>query len=294
MKKTAEQIQRVGLLANSDKKSSRPLVRKAASLIRAAGRSVAADAATAKLAGLTLPVFPDAASLAREVDLLIIFGGDGTMLRVAREIAGSKTLLIGINVGSLGFLTDVTAEQLPLALKQIWAGETVLETRPLIEATGRDGASRIAESALNDFVISRGAAPRLIELEVSVDGEVLTNYRCDGVIICSPTGSTAYSLSAGGAVVSPNAEVFTLTPICPHTLSNRSVIISLRSTVRVRVLSQRVETILTADGQKMIPLTFGDVVTIRRSRQGIRLLHLAGSSFFETLRRKLHWSGSNV
>ena len=294
MKKTAEQIQRVGLLANSDKKSSRPLVRKAASLIRATGRSVVADAATAKLAGLTLPVFPDAASLAREVDLLIIFGGDGTMLRVAREIAGSKTLLIGINVGSLGFLTDVTAEQLPLALKQIWAGETVLETRPLIEATGRDGASRIAESALNDFVISRGAAPRLIELEVSVDGEVLTNYRCDGVIICSPTGSTAYSLSAGGAVVSPNAEVFTLTPICPHTLSNRSVIISLRSTVRVRVLSPRVETILTADGQKMIPLTFGDVVTIRRSRQGIRLLHLAGSSFFETLRRKLHWSGSNV
>ena len=294
MKKTAEQIQRVGLLANSDKKSSRPLVRKAASLIRATGRTVSADAATAKLAGLTLPVFPDAASLAREVDLLIIFGGDGTMLRVAREIAGSKTLLIGINVGSLGFLTDVTAEQLPLALKQIWAGETVLETRPLIEATGRDGASRIAESALNDFVISRGAAPRLIELEVSVDGEVLTNYRCDGVIICSPTGSTAYSLSAGGAVVSPNAEVFTLTPICPHTLSNRSVIISLRSTVRVRVLSPRVETILTADGQKMIPLTFGDVVTIRRSRQGIRLLHLAGSSFFETLRRKLHWSGSNV
>ena len=294
MKKTAEQIQRVGLLANSDKKSSRPLVRKAASLIRATGRTVSADAATAKLAGLTLPVFPDAASLAREVDLLIIFGGDGTMLRVAREIAGSKTLLIGINVGSLGFLTDVTAEQLPLALKQIWAGETVLETRPLIEATGRDGASRIAESALNDFVISRGAAPRLIELEVSVDGEVLTNYRCDGVIICSPTGSTAYSLSAGGAVVSPNAEVFTLTPICPHTLSNRSVIISLRSTVRVRVLSPRVETILTADGQKMIPLSFGDVVTIRRSRQGIRLLHLAGSSFFETLRRKLHWSGSNV
>ena len=294
MKKTAEQIQRVGLLANPDKKSSRPLVRKAASLIRATGRTVSADAATAKLAGLTLPVFPDAASLAREVDLLIIFGGDGTMLRVAREIAGSKTLLIGINVGSLGFLTDVTAEQLPLALKQIWAGETVLETRPLIEATGRDGASRIAESALNDFVISRGAAPRLIELEVSVDGEVLTNYRCDGVIICSPTGSTAYSLSAGGAVVSPNAEVFTLTPICPHTLSNRSVIISLRSTVRVRVLSPRVETILTADGQKMIPLSFGDVVTIRRSRQGIRLLHLAGSSFFETLRRKLHWSGSNV
>ena len=222
MKKTAEHIHDIGLLANADKKSSRPLVRKAASLIRATGRRVFADAATAKMAGLDLPVFPDAAALARKVDLLMVFGGDGTMLRVAREIAGSDTLLIGINVGSLGFLTDVTAEQLPLALKQIWAGETKLETRPLIEATGRTGNSLIGESALNDFVVSRGAAPRLIELEVSVDGEVLTCYRCDGLIVCSPTGSTAYSLSAGGAVVSPSAEVFTLTPICPHTLSNRS------------------------------------------------------------------------
>ena len=294
MKKTAEQIQRVGLLANSDKQSSRPLVRKAASLIRATGRTVAADTATAKLAGLTLPVFPDAASLAREVDLLIIFGGDGTMLRVAREIAGSKTLLIGINVGSLGFLTDVTAKQLPLALKQIWAGETMLETRPLIEATGRDGASRIAESALNDFVIGRGAAPRLIELEVSVDGEVLTNYRCDGVIICSPTGSTAYSLSAGGAVVSPKAEVFTLTPICPHTLSNRSVIVSLASRIEVKVISPKPETILSADGQGLSELAAGDIITIRRSRHTVRLVHLAGSSFFQSLRHKLHWSGTNI
>ena len=126
------------------------------------------------------------------------------------------------------------------------------------------------------------------------DGDVLTRYRCDGLIVCTPTGSTAYSLSAGGAVVSPRADVFTLTPICPHTLSNRSVIVSLRSTVRVRVLSERVETILTADGQKMIPLNFGDVITIRRSRRAIRLLHLAGSSFFDTLRRKLNWRGSNV
>lgn len=224
----------------------------------------------------------------------MVFGGDGTLLRVARETAGSRTPFIGINVGSLGFLTDVQAHQLPLALKQIWAGQTILESRNLIDATARKGPDRIAETALNDFVISRGAAPRLIDLDVTVDGDTLTRYRCDGLIVCTPTGSTAYSLSAGGAVVSPAADVLTVTPICPHTLSNRSVILSLDSTVRVKVLSDRVETFLTSDGQKVIPLAAGEVVTIKRSSHSICLLHLAGSSFFETLRRKLNWSGSNI
>jgi NAD+ kinase len=294
LKKLAEKIQRVGLIANSGKVSSRPLVRRAATLIRDGGRTVLTDAATARLSGLKAETFPDPASLAREVDLLMVFGGDGTMLRVARETAGSSTPFIGINVGSLGFLTDVQAHQLPLALRQIWAGETILESRSLIEAATQGGSDVAAETALNDFVISRGAAPRLIDLEVSVDGDALTRYRCDGLIVCTPTGSTAYSLSAGGAVVSPTADVFTLTPICPHTLSNRSVIVGLNSTVCVKVLSERVDTFLTADGQKIIPLSTGEVVTIKRSRHSIRLLHLAGSSFFETLRRKLNWSGSNV
>jgi NAD+ kinase len=294
LKKLAEKIRCVGLIAHADKVSSRPLVRRAVALIRGSRRTVMTDTATAKLAGLKVALCPDAASLAQEVDMLMVFGGDGTMLRVARETAGSRTPLIGLNVGSLGFLTDVQAHQLPLALQQIWAGETILESRSLIEATISTKPRLSTETALNDFVISRGAAPRLIELAVSVDGETLTRYRCDGLIVATPTGSTAYSLSAGGAVVSPTADVFTLTPICPHTLSNRSVIVGLDSTVRVTVLSDRAETFLTADGQKIIPLSANDTVVIRRSRHSIRLLHLAGSSFFETLRRKLNWSGSNV
>lgn len=294
MKRLAKNIRRIGLIANSEKIPCRALVRKAASLVRASGRSVHSDVATARLAGIDVPTFPTAAALTRAVDLLMVFGGDGTMLRVAREIAGSHAPVIGINVGALGFLTDVQAHQLPLALKQIWAGETILESRSLIEASGGNGCTSLSEIALNDFVISRGAAPRLIDLEVSVDDDTLTRYRCDGLIICTPTGSTAYSLSAGGAVVSPKADVFTLTPICPHTLSNRSVIVSLDSVVRVKVLNSRVDTVFTADGQKMIPLAADDVVTIKRSRWCIPLLHLAGSSFFETLRRKLNWSGSNV
>lgn len=294
LKKLAEKITRIGLVANPDKALCRNLVRKAVGLVQKARRTAIADAATARLADLKLATCPDAASLIRQVDLLMVFGGDGTMLRVARDVAGSRTPILGINIGGLGFLTDVQAHQLPLALQQIWNGETILESRPLIEASGKARGVPIAGRAFNDFVITRGAAPRLIELEVSVDDEVLTRYRCDGLIVCSPTGSTAYSLAAGGAVVSPAADVFTLTPICPHTLSNRSVIVSLQSTVRVKVLSQRVETILTADGQITTPLAAGDIVTIRRSPHAIRLLHLAGSSFFETLRRKLNWSGSNV
>ena len=294
MKRLATNNRSIGLIANREKSSSRNLIRKAAALIRASNRSVVADAATAQFAGLKVETSPDAATLTKRVDLLMVFGGDGTMLKVAREVAGSNTPILGINVGGLGFLTDVQSRQLSVALQQVWEGKTVLETRPLIEAEGEARGQPFLARALNDFVITRGAAPRLIELGVAVDGDVVTRYRCDGLIVCSPTGSTAYSLAAGGAVVSPSAQVFTLTPICPHTLSNRSVVVSLSSTVQVKVLSKRVETVLTADGQPPLPLAAGDVINIRRSRDEIQLLHLAGSSFFETLRRKLNWSGSYV
>ena len=294
MKKLAKDTRRVGLIANFDKMSCRAPVRKACQLILKTGRTVLVDEPTARLTGLHVPTCLDAAQLTRQVDLLMVFGGDGTMLRVAREVSGSRTPILGINAGGLGFLTGVQTHQLPLALRQIWAGQTQLESRPLMEASGQAGRRTFHQLALNDFVVSRGAAPRLIELEVSVDDEILTRYRCDGLIVCSPTGSTAYSLAAGGAVLSPSAEVFSITPICPHTLSNRSVIVSMKSEVRIRILSEKVDTVLTADGQTTVPLKARDNVTIRRGRRSVQLLHLAGSSFFETLRQKLSWSGSSV
>jgi len=294
LKKPSDKIKRVGLIANADKFDCRPAVQKAAALIAEAGRLVLSDKPTADLAGLKPVRSADARKLSRQADLILVFGGDGTMLRVAREAAGSNTPILGINVGGLGFLTAVSSEQLPRALACAWSGDFTVEPRSLIEAAGRTQDRFVQQTALNDFVISRGAVPRLIELEVSVDDAVLTRYRCDGLIVSSPTGSTAYSLAAGGAIVSPNAEVFTLTPICPHTLSNRSVIVNLNSVVRVRVLSRKVETILSADGQVQTQLSAGDTVEIRRSQRGVRLLRLSGSSFFETLRQKLHWSGSSV
>ena len=274
--------------------SAAAAVKQAARLITAAGRAIYCDSATAHLAHLKAVVCPDAAALASQVDLLVVFGGDGTMLRVAREIAGSHTPVLGVNVGGLGFLTAVPFSKLPQALGCVWKGEYKFESRALIQATGRCQQGAVNLTALNDIVIGRGIASRLIELDVSVDGDPLTRYRCDGLIVSSPTGSTAYSLAAGGAVVFPTADVFALTPICPHTLSNRSLILPLTATIEVKVASRRTATILSADGQVVSELALGDKITMKRARRTVRLMHLAGSSFCETLRCKLHWRGASL
>jgi NAD+ kinase len=292
LKKLADKIKRVGIIGNSEKVSCAAVVSRAARLLLKAGRSVCSDAATAQLTSVDGTVYPDASRLSRQVDLVLVFGGDGTMLRVAREIAGSRTPMLGINIGGLGFLTAVSSDQLPQALAQLWRGEFTLESRVLLEAAGRCHAQPIHQTALNDIVFSRGIASRLIELDVRVDGEPLTRYRCDGLIASSPTGSTAYSLAAGGAVVFPTAEVFALTPICPHTLSNRSLILPISATLEVKAVSSKPETILSADGQVVGELAPGETIMIRRSRLTVRLMHLAGSSFCQTLRLKLHWRGA--
>jgi NAD+ kinase len=294
LKKLADKIKRVGLLGNAEKVSCAGLVAQAARLVAAAGRKVYTDAPTAQLANLDAVIYPDAATLAREADLLLVFGGDGTLLRAARELGGSQTPMLGINTGTLGFLTAVAADDMAAALRRVWLGQFSFESRALLRALGHCNGRRLEQSALNDIVVSRGIASRLIELEVRVDGNLLTQYRCDGLIVSSPTGSTAYSLAAGGAVIFPTAQVLALTPICPHTLSNRSLILPQTASIEVKVLSQRVATILSADGQLVSELAGGDILTIRRSHRSVRLMHLAGSSFCETLRRKLHWRGATL
>ena len=278
MKKQADKIRRIGLIGNSEKTACAATLRQAARFIQRAGRTAVTG--------------NDAASLAREVDLLLVFGGDGTLLHVARKIAGSPTPILGVNIGGLGFLTGVPSAGLARALKCVWAGEFKFESRALIEAVGTCNGKKIHETALNDIVVGRGAVSRLIALDVGVDGELITRYRCDGLIVSSPTGSTAYSLAAGGAVVVPTAEVFVMTPICPHALSNRSMILPLSSKISVKAITPLPATILSADGQFVAELAAGDEVIIRRSRRAIRLMHLADSSFFEALRHKLQWRGA--
>lgn len=273
-----EKIKRVGLIGNPQKPECASMIRKARRLVERAGR-------TALIGG-------DVASLAGEADLLLVFGGDGTMLQAARNLGGSKTPLLGINLGGLGFLTAVPSKELPAALERIWKGEFDYEARALIEVSGRCNGREIRRSALNDIVVSRGALSRLISLNVSVNGEHITRYRCDGLIVCSPTGSTAYSLAAGGAVVLPTAEVFALTPICPHALSNRSIILPLSSTIRIQAMNAAPATLLSVDGEVLAGLDANDEVTVRRSTNIVRLVHLADSSFLETLRQKLQWRGA--
>jgi NAD+ kinase len=294
LKKLADKIKRVGLIGNSEKASSASYLSKAARLLRDAGRTVYCDANTASLVRLPGTVCRDPAELADAVDMILVFGGDGTMLRAAREIAGSQTPILGINIGGLGFLTAVSSSGLARALRQVWNGQFKMEARALIEADIRGNGKPICQTALNDFVINRGIVSRLIELQVSVDGDPLTEYRCDGLIISSPTGSTAYSLAAGGSVVYPTAEVFQITPICAHTLSNRSLVLPMTSEISVKVLNPKPATVFSADGELVTDLTAGDEVTVRRSKRTVRLMHLEGTSFFETLRVKLYWRGANL
>ena len=296
MKKTPPRIRRLGLVANPEKPRTAALVRRAVALLRARGLGVQVDPDTARAS--RVPAGCRGASsleaMARDVDALLVFGGDGTMLRVARVVAGTGVAILGINAGHLGFLTSVAPAQLAETLSLLEQGRFSLDDRALLEATVQRASHVSVEIALNDLVLSRGATSRLIELEVSVNDELVTRYRCDGLIVSSPTGSTAYSLSAGGSVVSPDAEVLVLTPICPHTLSIRPIIVSLASTVRVRLCRVHADVSLAADGQVQTALGAGDVIEVRRSARSVRLLRPEGSSFFATLRTKFGWSGGKV
>lgn len=294
VKKLAETIRRVGIIANPQKPDAARLVRRATKVLLGQGLTVTCEPSTADLIGGELPAATSLEQLARTSDLLLVFGGDGTMLRIAREVAGLPVPLLGINAGHLGFLTAVPSHRLAESLKKIPEGKFVIEERSLLEAVIQRGDERTTRIALNDLVLGRGLTSRLIEIEVRVDGELLTSYRCDGFIASSPTGSTAYSLAAGGAIVSPDADVLTLTPICPHTLSIRPLVVGLDSTVQVKLLSSRFVASLAADGQQQTDIGTGDTVTIRRSPRTIRLLRLDGTSFFSTLRQKFGWSGGNL
>jgi NAD+ kinase len=294
LKKTLKNIERVGLVANPDKVKDVSVLKQAARAVAKAGRTLLVDEATAAIGVDKVEILADAASLAKVCDLLMVFGGDGTMLRVAREAASIGTPVMGFNMGGLGFLTAASTKNLTSSLNKLWKSEYTLDSLPMINASVKTSGPNSEHHAVNDVVLSRGTIPRLIEVAVSVDSEPLTHYRCDGIIISTPAGSTAYSLAAGGGVIAPNAEVFAITPICPHTLSNRSVIVSIKSTITMQIMENRADTFLNTDGKFKAELAIGDIITLKRSHQKARLIRLSGRSFFETLRHKLQWSGSHV
>lgn len=228
-----------------------------------------------------------------DVDWVIAIGGDGTLLKTARFIGPSNLPILGVNTGTLGFMMQTTPDELVVALDHITRGAYFLDERIVLLSDVRhykdEGASSPTHSALNDVVIDKGAVCRVIELSITVNDEYVNTVIADGLIVATPTGSTAYSLAAGGPIVTPALEALIIAPICPHTLSNRAMVLSSHDRVSIEVQADRPDMMLTIDGQDSLPLQSGDCIDIRRASYSMNLINYRTRSFYEVLRTKLKW-----
>jgi NAD+ kinase len=227
--------------------------------------------------------------LAMESDVVVVLGGDGTMLSIARALAPHAVPLIGINHGRLGFLTDITIAAMHDAVGEILAGQYVAEERILLNGQiRRDGVQVFEATAFNDVVLGKGGSGRLIDLEITINTEFVYSQRADGLVVTSPTGTTAYALSAGGPIVHPTLQAMALVPICPHTLSARPIVVNSESRIELH-LTHADDARVHFDGQEHFDLRSGDHVWITRAKRPVTLLHPHSYSYYDTLRQKLHW-----
>jgi NAD+ kinase len=287
-------ITRVGVVAKSRLQVAAPHLSDVEKWLTEHGVETIFETATAALmpARATRRV-ADKSSLVNDVGLVLVLGGDGTLLSMADCIgrAGLKVPILGVNFGSLGFLTEVTLPELYPALEAALAGHAHIEERLTLQAAiTRPSGAASSEIAVNDVVINKGARSRLIDLSIWVGDGLVTTVRADGLIVATPTGSTAYNLAAGGPIVQPNVDALVLTPIAPHTLTNRPIVIPSSSMVRVKpVMDDRDEVFVTFDGQAGCELHAGDEISVCRAREPMRLIRPATRSYFEVLREKLNW-----
>lgn len=228
--------------------------------------------------------------LADHVDLIAVLGGDGTLLRTARYIANRNVPIIGINMGTFGYLTEVNLNETYVALDLVLKGDFLTEKRMMLDVKILRNKKIIGSGlVLNDVVINRGNLSRIVELETDVDGQYLTTFKSDGLIVSTPTGSTAYSLSAGGPIVFPGKDLIIINPICPHTLTNRPIIFPEKSDLQITLLSKENGATVTLDGQESYRITAGDVMIVRKSKFATRLILSPHRSYGEILRSKLGW-----
>lgn len=228
--------------------------------------------------------------LAEEADLILVLGGDGTLLSAAREVAPRRRPVLPINMGSLGFLASFTLDELYPALEDTLAGKLAPSERVMLNVELiRKGNVLQEQSVLNDAVITKGALARMTELRLSLDGGFVCRYRADGLIVATPTGSTAYSLSAGGPIVHPSVEAIIITPICPHTLSDRPLVVRDSSVVGLSLMETADSVYLTLDGQTGVKLERGDELKVSRAAEKLRLIEPSRKSYYEILRSKLKW-----
>jgi NAD+ kinase len=265
-------------------------------MLAGAGITVLVERATAE----TLPataVFQSAplGEIGTRADLAMVVGGDGTLLGAARNLCEHEIPLVGVNLGRLGFLTETSLDNLSESLEALLAGQYQLEERMMVHVrVQREAGDLASERALNDLVLHRGSNARMAELETYVDGQFVFRQRSDGLIVSSPTGSTAYALSAGGPIVHPSMQAFILVPVCPHTLTNRPLLVPGDSHIELVLVNNPGQLQLTLDGQTSFGLTDGDRIHIQRDRHSVQLLSDPRRNYYDVLREKFSWGGERV
>jgi len=280
---------KVGIIANPNKNEVEKTIRKLCEALKREAITPVLEEVTAKL--VQEPSGVAAAKLAACCDLVAVLGGDGTMLNAANQLGPADIPVAGINVGTLGFLTTCTDNELDVFAKAVANKDYTLIKRMQLRATiiSADGNEK-SFRALNEVTLARGQTGRLVELDAWVDGELLNHYRADGLIVATTTGSTAYSLSAGGPLIAPKADVFVITPICPHSLSNRSLVVSDSSIVELAPAEDaECPMFLTVDGRDVMAISQGDRIRVEQAGHALPLLRLEGRNFYSTLRQKLGW-----
>ena len=283
----------IGLIAHTEKAGVAKLARDVIGEFKERSLEVIVENDTAKIA--KQKAGGSIVQIAQRSDLIVVLGGDGTILNVVAMAGKNLKPIFGINVGSLGFLTCVNSSAYREAVDAIVSGRISYSKRALLSVELRTNKRVLSTvHALNDAVVSRGDLSRLIRLNAKVNGEALTEFNADGLIIATPTGSTAYSLSAGGPILSPESGVFVITPICPHVLTNRSVIVSDSSVIEISPGSKEYPTFLSVDGREPVRLPPKAQIAICRAKAMVQLGFLPDVSFFSVLRHKLKWTGSNV
>jgi NAD+ kinase len=283
-------IRRAGLVANIRKQKTNEYIKALKNWLEERGVEVFVEKEIAAKAGIGEALNWD--ELASRSQVIIVLGGDGTLLRTARNVARHDIPLVGINMGSFGYLNEINLEEMQAALELILAGKYVTQKRMMLDVVIRRGEKVItAGTVLNDIVINRGNMSRIVELETAIDNKYLTTYKADGLIVSTPTGSTAYSLSAGGPIVYPENDLIILNPICPHTLTNRPIIIPEDSDLKVTLWSKEKGATLTLDGQESCKIKPGDVVNVKKSKYTTKLILSPHRSYWEILRSKLGWGG---
>lgn len=283
----------LGLSANASKPSVAALLGRILPLAHRHGLEVIADPQTAALTpGLKAVPFP---ALSDQSEVVMVLGGDGTLLSVVAQLAGSLTPVLGVNIGGLGFLTSVAEDEIEGAVASLASGDFSIYDSPLVEASIQGGhAGGDVYHGLNEIAVARGNTLRVVHLEVGIDGDRVTTYSCDGILVATPLGSTGYSLSAGGPILTPTTPAFVISVICPHSLGSRPLVVPDACEITIRTAERGEELILAADGQAGQRVPPGHTVHVRRSTRIARLIRLPGHSYYSVLRQKLNWRGSNV